>query len=107
MRISDGAIVPGNARIDARRDRAPPRASIWAPYRDAVDATIEAMLATGEPPAILSIHSFTPLWRGVPRPWKVGVLWDNDPRLPEPLLRALAAQERPRARRDDRRQRAL
>ena len=30
------------------------------------------MLATGTPPAILSIHSFTPVWRGVPRPWKVG-----------------------------------
>jgi predicted N-formylglutamate amidohydrolase len=92
MRISDGALVPGNARISAgeieRRRRL-----YWAPYRAAIEATIEAMLATGEPPAILSIHSFTPSWRGVPRPWKVGVLWDADPRLPEPLMRALASEE--------------
>lgn len=89
MRISDGALIPGNARIEAREIERR-RQLFWAPYRGAIDATIESMLATGEPPVILSIHSFTPLWRGVPRPWKVGVLWDNDPRLPKPLLRALA-----------------
>ena len=92
MRISDGAIVPGNARIGApeieRRRRL-----YWAPYRAAIETTLEAMLATGEPPAILSIHSFTPSWRGRARPWKVGVLWDRDPRLPEPLMRALAREE--------------
>ena len=91
MRISDGAIVPGNARIDAaeieRRRRA-----YWAPYRDAVEATVERMLARGAPPAIVSIHSFTPFWRGVARPWKIGVLWDADPRLPRPLLQALARE---------------
>ena len=64
----------------------------WAPYRSAITATVEAMLASGEPPAILSIHSFTPHWRGVARPWKVGVLWDSDPRLPAPLIRALGAE---------------
>ena len=41
-------------------------------------------------PAILSMHSFTPNWRGVARPWKIGVLWDADPRLPQGLLQALA-----------------
>jgi predicted N-formylglutamate amidohydrolase len=91
MRISDGAIVPGNARIDAveieRRRRL-----YWAPYRAAVDSTVQAMLATGASPAILSMHSFTPTWRGVPRPWKIGILWDSDPRLPRPLLEALARE---------------
>jgi predicted N-formylglutamate amidohydrolase len=89
MRYSDGAIVPGNARADAgeidRRIDA-----YWRPYRDAVQAQTEAMLATGEPTAIVSIHTFTPVWRGVARPWKVGVLWDADPRLPSALLAELA-----------------
>ena len=40
---------------------------------------------------MLSIHSFTPFWKGVARPWHVTVLWDADPRLPLPLLAALAA----------------
>ena len=91
MRISDGAIVPGNARVDsAEIDRR--RRLFWAPYRAAVDAEVQKSLATGAPPALLSIHSFTPVWRGTPRRWKVGVLWDADPRLPRPLLKALAAE---------------
>ncbi len=88
MRYSDGAIVPGNARADAaeialRRER------YWAPYRETVDATVAAMLAAGEWPALVSIHSFTPVWRGAARRWKIGVLWDCDDRLPGPLLKAL------------------
>ena len=38
-----------------------------------------AALATGTPPAIVSIHSFTPVWRGRGRPWQAGILWDADP----------------------------
>jgi predicted N-formylglutamate amidohydrolase len=91
MRLSDGAIVPGNARIDAAEiDRR--RALYWAPYRNAVAQAVDAMAAAGPTPAVVSIHSFTPHWRGVERSWKVGVLWDRDPRLPTPLLRALAAE---------------
>ena len=91
MRYSDGAIVPGNARIDAEgiADR---RECFWAPYRKAIQTTIEAMLGTGEPPAIVSIHSFTPVWRGAGRRWKVGILWDRDDRIPRPLLHALHAE---------------
>jgi len=92
MRISDGAVVPGNARVGAQEIERR-RRLFWAPYRAAIEETLEAMLATGEPPAILSVHSFTPSWRGAARRWKVGVLWDCDPRLPDQLLRALAKEE--------------
>jgi predicted N-formylglutamate amidohydrolase len=88
MRYSDGAIVPGNAEADAAEiERRLKR--FWAPYRDTIDRTVEAMMATGEPPALVSIHSFTPLWRGAARRWKVGVLWDRDDRISKPLLGAL------------------
>ncbi len=89
MRLSDGAIVPGNARIDdaeiADRTR-----RWWQPYRDRIDATLDAMLATGIVPAIVSMHSFTPRMKGTDRPWWVGLLWDADPRLADALHRALA-----------------
>ena len=91
MRMSDGAIVPGNARIDeaevARRTR-----RWWQPYRDRIEATLDAMLATGTVPAVVSMHSFTPSMKGVARPWHVGLLWDADERLAGPLLRALARE---------------
>jgi predicted N-formylglutamate amidohydrolase len=92
MRISDGAIVPGNARV-AAAEVARRRDLYWRPYRDACANLVEAMSAAGREPAIVSIHSFTPSWRGHPRPWKVGVLWDKDPRLPRPLLEAFSKEK--------------
>jgi len=86
MRLSDGAIVPGNARVDAR-EIARRVDGFWRPYRDAAARQIAAMAA--RPPAIVAIHSFTPEWRGVARPWQVGVLWDCDPRLAQPFIAAL------------------
>ena len=68
------------------------RELFWTPYRDKVAALAEAMIAAGEPPAILSIHSVTPVWRGAARPWKAGVLWDRDPRTARPLIEALKAE---------------
>lgn len=91
MRISDGAVIPGNARHDAA-ERARRIARFWRPYDDAVGATITAMLATGRVPVIVSLHSYTPVWRGWERPWHAGILWDRDPRLPLPLLQALRAE---------------
>jgi predicted N-formylglutamate amidohydrolase len=91
MRYSDGAIVPGNAYIDAA-EIARRGARFWAPYRQEVAATVDAMTATGEPPALISIHSFTPVMRSLARPWKIGLLWDRDARIPKPLIEALIAE---------------
>ncbi|HVZ13161.1 MAG TPA: N-formylglutamate amidohydrolase [Bauldia sp.] len=90
MRLSDGAVVPGNARVDAA-ERARRIARYHAPYHAAVDAALDAALAAGVVPAIFSVHSFTPVWRGVPRAWHCGVLWDNDPRMAVPLIEGLRA----------------
>jgi predicted N-formylglutamate amidohydrolase len=88
MRLSDGAVVPGNRHVSAaERER---RIRLYhAPYHEAIDRLIDACSATGTPPALLSIHSFTESWRGLPRPWHVGILWDADDRLAAPLLEAL------------------
>jgi predicted N-formylglutamate amidohydrolase len=91
MKLSDGAVVPGNARADyAEVERR--LARFYRPYDRAVGEAVAAGLASGVPPVLVSIHSFTPFWKGVPRPWHVAVLWDSDPRLPRPLIRALEAE---------------
>ena len=91
MRISDGAIIPGNAAADAS-EVARRVDAYWRPYRIAVRHAIDAMMATGCAPAIISIHSMTHVWKGCGRPWHVSVLWDNDPRLPLPFLELLRQQ---------------
>jgi len=91
MRLSDGAVVPGNARID--RDEKQERiARFHKPYHDEIDRVLDRMLAAGPPPVIVSIHSFTPIWRGVPRPWHATVLWDCDPRAVGPMMDGLRRQ---------------
>lgn len=91
MRLSDGAIVPGNRHLDhAERDKR--IALYYRPYHDAIDRVIDTCLATGTTPAILSIHSFTESWKMVARPWHAGILWDRDPRMAVPLLDALYAE---------------
>lgn len=91
MRLSDGAVVPGNAKVDAvERKR---RIELFhQPYHYLIDTTLDRMIAAGPAPVIISIHSFTPVWRGVPRPWHVTVLWDSDPRAVAPMLSGLRAQ---------------
>ena len=90
MRLSDGTIVPGNhpiseKEIQHRIDH------FHAPYHDAVDDVIEQSIATGNNPIIFSIHSFTPLWKNIPRPWHAAMLWDADPRLPKFMIDKLRA----------------
>jgi predicted N-formylglutamate amidohydrolase len=91
MRLSDGDVVPGNAAVDAaERERRLDR--FYRPYHAALERTIDAMLATGQVPAILSVHSYTPIWKGMKRPWHAGLLWDSDPRFSRALLDALRAE---------------
>lgn len=91
MRISDGAAVPGNRDVDdAERQRRIER--FHAPYHAAIAETIRATQGQGTTPLIVSIHSFTPVWRGWPRPWHVGILWDRDEAVAQAMIRGFAAQ---------------
>ena len=62
MRLSDGALIPGNARIDAAEIDRRRRETYWRPYRDAVARTLDAMLATGVVPAV--VPSIPSRWFG-------------------------------------------
>ncbi|MFN7008413.1 MAG: N-formylglutamate amidohydrolase [Allorhizobium sp.] len=91
MKISDGAIVPGNHPITAEEWDHRIR-SFHRPYHQAVSRTIAAVAETSQAaPLVLSLHSFTPAWKGVPRPWHAAVLWDTDHRAVGPLIGALRA----------------
>jgi predicted N-formylglutamate amidohydrolase len=91
MRLSDGAVVPANAMADAAElERR--KALYYRPYHAAIAARIDSIVGVGKTPALVSLHSFTPAWKGVPRPWHVGLLSDVDDRLAAPLLEALRAE---------------
>ena len=89
MRLSDRAVIPGNHHV-GESERAHRIATWYAPYHAAIDAAVRRSMASGRAPALVSVHSFTPIWRGRTRPWPVGILWDADPRLAVPMIAALA-----------------
>ncbi|HVW75339.1 MAG TPA: N-formylglutamate amidohydrolase [Rhizomicrobium sp.] len=86
MKLSDGSIIPGNRHADAG-EVARRIAAFHAPYHAAIDAELDRI---GGQAVLLSMHSFTLAWKGNPRPWEVGVLYDRDVRLAVPLMARLA-----------------
>ncbi len=86
MKISDGAIIPGNHPI-TQAEWSERIALYHRPYHEAVSHTIaKTAKASGRAPLVLSLHSFTPFWKEVPRPWHAAVLWDSDRRAAGPLI---------------------
>ena len=84
---SDGHAIPGNALDHAAHQAR--LARFFHPYH----AALADLLDANPPALILSLHSFTPLLAtsDEPRPWQVGVLYNQDDRaarLAIPLLEA-------------------
>lgn len=90
MRLSDGAVIPGN-KIITPAERTARIERYWRPYHTAVDTVIASALASGRRPVVFSVHSMTHAWKGVARPWHVAILWNQDARLASPLLEAFRA----------------
>lgn len=89
LEFGDGIVVPGNRNLDAGRKAVRAEAIYW-PYHHAIDGEIKRLAGTCCSPAVIAIHSFTPVLDGVSRPWEFGILWDADPRVSGILLSALA-----------------
>ena len=85
---SDGVPVPGNRGL-SQGERLQRIETLFKPYHEAVARLIAHKTERGGPPAVVSIHSFTPVFQRVRRPWHIGVLWNEDRRVALPLLDAL------------------
>ncbi len=86
--VSDGIVVPGNQGL-TEEDRVARIISFYEPYHEAIAGQIETILEAGSIPPVISVHSFTPMFAGRARHWKIGVLWDTDPRIPVPFIKGL------------------
>jgi len=90
--VSDKTVVPANKGLTKEQVDARAEACFW-PYHREVDRLLDAMSEGGRQVCMLVMHSFTPSMNDLDRPWHVGVLWNDDPRLPEPLLAELRRDE--------------
>ena len=91
-KLSEGKIIKGNINISMSDDdieRSKRIHRFYLPYHKQINRFIIKSLDNGRIPKILSIHSFTPIWKGKKREIDVGVLWDKDDRLSKIFLNSL------------------
>jgi predicted N-formylglutamate amidohydrolase len=84
---SEDTVVPGNIGL-APADRLARQQALFHPFERAVAAHLDAR----GPCAVFGVHSFTPVFRGVARPWEAGFLYASAHRLAAPLIEGLRAQ---------------
>ena len=89
--ISEATTIPGNEGLTRQAIEAR-RREVFDPYHGRITEVIERRAASGLPTVLVSLHSFTPVYAGIKRPWHVGTLYQRDTRLPPLLLKALRAQ---------------
>src|SRR5688572_16387105 len=64
---------------------------IFLPYHRRIEAELERRERAGESVVLITMHSFTPCYKGVQRPWQCGVLYNRDSRLSRALFALLQA----------------
>jgi predicted N-formylglutamate amidohydrolase len=88
---SESTSIPGNEDLDPAEVIARTR-EIFHPYHDQIRAELDRRKAAHRPGILVAVHSFTPVFLEVTRPWHVGVLYNRDARLAAPLLRLLQSE---------------
>ena len=89
--LSEATEIPGNVGLAAEQAQAR-HDLIFAPYHRRIKQAIDARQSAGQPTVLVALHSFTPVYAGVSRPWHIGTLYQHDKTLPPLLLAALRAE---------------
>ena len=87
---SEDTGIPGNMRLDDA-ERALRAAEWFVPFHEAVRTLLDRRVASGGAPRVVGVHSFTPVFQGVARPWHAGVLYDRAGAFAARIIAALAA----------------
>lgn len=77
---SERVRIDANDKLSAGEVRARVEA-LFEPYHRRIRDELDARRGQGRPSALVALHSFTPVYMGVARPWHVGVLYGRDARL--------------------------
>ncbi|MEZ5715987.1 MAG: N-formylglutamate amidohydrolase [Paracoccaceae bacterium] len=88
--VSEVYDIPGNRGLspEALQARAE---KVYHPFHAAVSRLIETR---SEPPVLVTLHSFTPVYRGVRRAVELGILHDSDARMADAMLAGAGAAGR-------------
>lgn len=81
--VSEVFTVPGNSNL-TEEERAQRVQEIYAPFHKLVSDTLDARSV---PPVLITVHSFTKVYKGQTRDVELGILHDEDDRVAVAMLR--------------------
>jgi predicted N-formylglutamate amidohydrolase len=90
--LSELTTVPGNIGL-SERDRLARVREIFQPYHHRIASELDRRREAGQPTALISAHSFTPVFKTETRPWHVGVLYNRDRRFAQILMELLHRED--------------
>jgi predicted N-formylglutamate amidohydrolase len=83
--ISETTRIPGNRNLSAADKLARIR-EIYRPFHAAIADLLDRRAAEGVGSVVVTVHSFTPVYKGMPRAVELGILHDRDTRLSAKLI---------------------
>ncbi|QPC42386.1 N-formylglutamate amidohydrolase [Kaustia mangrovi] len=89
--VSERTAIPGNRGL-SESDIAQRVDEIFTPFHAAIAAHMDALTARRGDAVFVTVHSFTPVFKDVERPWHVGVLFNRDPLFSPLAVELLRAQ---------------
>jgi predicted N-formylglutamate amidohydrolase len=92
IELSERTPVPGNIGLSKPQMEARVR-EIFQPYHERIARELDRRREGGRPARLIAMHSFTPVYDGVARPWHIGVLYNRDARLAHALIDLLRREQ--------------
>jgi predicted N-formylglutamate amidohydrolase len=89
--LSEATAIPGNEGIPPGEAEAR-RLEIFQPYHDRLAQILDTRARDKRATILIAMHSFTPVYAGLARPWHIGTLYNRDRRLAKILLALLHAE---------------
>jgi predicted N-formylglutamate amidohydrolase len=85
--LSELTVIPGNQGLTAA-DRLARIEGLYRPFHDGVSRLLDARAAAGVKTLVVSVHSFTPVYKGNRRSVELGILHDRDTALASKLIKS-------------------
>ncbi|MEH6633124.1 MAG: N-formylglutamate amidohydrolase [Halopseudomonas aestusnigri] len=83
--------IPGNINLSQKeRDRR--IATVYTPFKNALSSCIDQKVSEGHTPVVITVHSFTPIYKGEKRDVEIGFLHDVDERFAKGLIKSFALE---------------
>jgi len=90
--VSELTEIPGNRGI-GDNERARRLADFHAPFHAMIEALLDRRASEGRETILVAMHSFTPVYKGVSRPWPIGVIHGVDTSFTRHFFEALKTGE--------------